>query len=249
MTKPYLSIIIPTYNEAKNFKDGLLKPAFKYLQKVTYPYEVIFVNDGSTDETGKLLESFCRARRDCHLLTIPHGGKAAAVTAGMLAGKGEYLLFTDFDQSTPLYQVDSFLEAHKNGAAVVIGDRDITTMKNKLLRRFRSWVFVTLVQVVLLPGIRDSQCGFKSFKKTIAKKVFSNLKVTKTGKVIGGYMGAFDVEALFLAKKLGCQIIQVPVEWKKVEGTRLNPLTEPIKMLIDTFKVRLFDLLGKYNSL
>lgn len=249
MTRPYLSIVIPAYNEAENFKRGLLKPAFQYLQKVKYSYEVIFVNDGSTDATGRLLTGFCRARKNCRLLIIPHGGKAAAVTAGMLAAKGEYLLFTDFDQSTPLDQVAKFLEAHANGYDVVIGDRNVTTMKNKLLRRLRSWAFVALVQVVLLPGIRDSQCGFKSFKNNVARKVFTNLKVTKTGKVTGGYMGAFDVEALFLAKKLGCRIAQVPVEWMKVEGTRLNPVTEPIKMAIDTFRVRLFDILGRYNDL
>lgn len=247
--KPFLSIIIPAYNEAENFKNGLLNPAFQYLQKVKYSYEVIFVNDGSTDETEKLLNSFCRVKKNCRLLTIPHGGKAAAVTAGMLEGKGEYLLFTDFDQSTPLYEVENFLKAHESGASVVIGNRGMIKMANKLLRKFRGWVFVTLVQAVLLPGINDSQCGFKSFKNSVAKRIFYNLKVTRTEKVSGGYMGAFDVEALFLAKKWGYKISQISVSWKKVEGKRLNPLIEPIKMLRDVFKVRFFDLVGKYNNL
>ncbi len=249
--KPYLSIIIPAYNEAKNFKDGLLKPAFDYLQKVKYSYEVIFVNDGSTDETAKLLNSFCRVEKNCRFLTIPHGGKAAAVAAGMLAGKGEHLLFTDFDQSTPLYEVDNFLQAHKNGADVVIGWRGVKeeTKDDTIFRKIRSYAFVLLVQIVLLPGIKDSQCGFKSFKQKYVKKIFSNLKVTNTGKVTGGYMGAFDVEVLFLAKKFGAKITQVPVSWVKIISTNLNFWKEPLQMALDTFKVRIYYILGKYDRL
>lgn len=248
--KPYLSIVIPAYNEANNFRDGLLKPAIDYLAKQKYPWEVIFVNDGSTDDTEKLLTAFCRANSDYQLLTIPHGGKAAAVTAGMLAARGEIVLFTDFDQSTPLAQIEKFIESHENGSDIVIGDRGVMDkMNNTFFRRFRSWVFLMLVQLVLIPGIRDSQCGFKSFKQKYIKKIFSNLKVTNTGVVTGGYMGAFDVEALFLGRKLNCKISQIVVDWNKVEGTRLNPVLEPIKMAIDVFKVRIFDILGKYDNL
>jgi glycosyltransferase involved in cell wall biosynthesis len=249
MKKPYLSVVIPAYNEAKNFHDGLLDPAIKYLARQKYDFEVIFVNDGSTDNTEKLLTAFCRAHSGYRLKTIAHGGKAAAVTAGMLAAKGEIILFTDFDQSTPLYQVEKFIEVHKNGADIVIGDRNVINMNNKVLRRIRSWVFLILVQTVLLPGVRDSQCGFKSFKNNFAKKIFKNLLVTKSEKVLGGYMGAFDVEALFLGQKLGAKIEQVPVEWNKVEGTRLNPLIEPLKMIRDVFKIKIFGMLGKYDNL
>lgn len=246
--KPYLSVVIPAYNEAGNFRAGVLEPVMAYLRHQKYTWDILFVNDGSTDETEILLKEFCRKNKNCSVTTIVHGGKAAAVTAGMLAASGGFVLFTDFDQSTPLNQVEKFLVAHKNGHEVVIGDRGVMTMNNKLLRRLRSWLFVTLVQIVLLPGVRDSQCGFKSFRNDAAKKIFSSLLVTKTGKVTGGYMGAFDVEALFLARKYGYKVAQVPVDWTKVEGTRLNPLTEPIKMVRDTVEVRIFDLLGKYNK-
>lgn len=247
--KPYLSVVIPAYNEAKNFHDGVLDYPLKYLAKQKYSWEVIFVNDGSTDDTKKLLEKFCKTNKHCRLLTIPHGGKAAAVKAGILEAQGDIILFTDFDQSTPLEQVEKFIAAHQRGSEVVIGNRGVLTMNNKLLRRFRSWVFVVLVQIILLGDITDSQCGFKSFKNFAAKKIFRSLRVTNSAKVSGGYMGAFDVEALFLAKKLGYKIAQVPVAWKKVEGQRLNPVTEPIKMLRDVFKVRLFDLLGRYQNI
>jgi hypothetical protein len=184
-------------------------------------------------------------------MTISHGGKAAAVTAGMLAAKGEIVLFTDFDQSTPLDQVADFIKAHKNGAGVAIGLRGVKeeTKDDTIFRKIRSWAFVFLVQAALLPGIKDSQCGFKSFKRQFVKPIFSNLKVTNTGKVSGSYMGAFDVEALFLAKKLGAKIDQVPVSWVKIVSNRLNFWKEPLQMAIDVLKVRIYDLLGKYNHL
>lgn len=246
--KPHLSVVIPTYNQAKNFRDGLLQPAVDYLAKQKYSWEVIFVNDGSTDDSKKLLTSFCRSHKGYSIFDIPHGGKAAAVTAGMLNASGDIILFTDFDQSTPLNQVEKFLAAHKKSFDVVIANRGgMAKMNNTPFRRFRSWIFVTLVQTILLPGITDSQCGFKSFTNKAAKQIFSRLLVTNTGKVTGGYMGAFDAEALYLAKKFGYKIAQIPVEWEAVEGILLNPLTEPLKMLRDIFKVRLYDLLSKYN--
>jgi len=246
--KPYLSVVIPAYNEAENFRNGVLVPALVFLKKQKYSWEILFVNDGSTDNTEKLLQDFCLKNKKSSVITIAHGGKAAAVTAGILKADGEIILFTDFDQSTPIDQVSKIITAHKAGYDVAIGNRGMSKMDNKLFRKLRSWIFLTLVQIVLLPGIMDSQCGFKSFKNAAAKRIFSNLKVTKTSKVVGGYMGAFDVEALFLARKLGYKTAQIPVSWKKVEGKRLNPLTEPIKMLRDVFRVRVFDFLGKYNT-
>ncbi|MCL4390440.1 MAG: glycosyltransferase [Patescibacteria group bacterium] len=238
--KPYLSVVIPAYNEARNFRDGVLDQAIGYLKKQKYSWEVLLVNDGSTDDTKVLLEGFCKKNRNCRLMTISHGGKAAAVTAGMLAAGGEMVVFTDFDQSTPLNQIEKFIKEHKAGAGVVVGDRGgMGKMNNTLFRRIRSMVFVTLVNIILLPGIRDSQCGFKSFTGGAAKEIFKSLKVTRTRKVTGGYMGAFDVEVLYLARKFGYKIVQVPVIWKNVEGTRLNPWLEPLKMLCDTVKVRL----------
>lgn len=251
--KPLLSIVIPAYNEAQNFHAGLLKPAIAYLKKQKYPLEVIFVDDGSTDQTNTLLQKLVRSKntlkKKYRLIKIPHGGKVAAVTAGILSARGKIILFTDFDQSTPLFQVDKFIASHQSGSDIVIGNRGgITKMDNTLFRRLRSWVFVTLVRIVLLPEIYDSQCGFKSFTCDSAKQIFPRLLATRTDKVTGGYMGAFDVEVLFIASKLGLKISQIPVNWKKIEGTRLNPLSEPIKMALDIVKIRIYNFLGKYPA-
>lgn len=248
---PKLSIVIPAYNEAKSFKEGLLDSALEYLKSVKYSYEVLFVNDGSTDDTKELLESLSKKDKHFKVITIGHGGKASAVTAGIMQAEGEIILFTDFDQSTPLYQVDSFLTAHENGADVVIGVRGAgsSTKQDTWVRKIRSAAFVTLVQLIALPGIKDTQCGFKSFKNDIAKKIFSNLQVSlPTGAITGGYMGAFDVEVLFLARKFKATIAQVPVTWIKFPSDRLNIWREPIKMLIDTIKVRLWGILRKYDA-
>lgn len=244
---PLLSVVIPAYNEADNYQAGVLHPAFAFLRRQKYAWEVIFVDDGSTDSTPRQLSGLVSRDHRFRVLTIPHGGKAAAVTTGMLAARGDYILFTDFDQSTPLNQVDRFLAAHREGADVVIGRR-AQTQNDTLVRRARSWAFVTLVQIVALPGISDSQCGFKSFTKGAAKKIFSSLKVCLPGgAVTGGYMGAFDVEALFLARKFGLTIAEVPVSWVKIVSSRLNIWKEPIKMALDTLKVRLWDILGRYG--
>ncbi len=244
-----LSVVIPAYNEAKNFRAGLLIPALDYLSRQKYSSEVIFVDDGSTDDTNKLLSSLVKKNKNYRLIKIPHGGKAAAVTAGVLGASGKIILFTDFDQSTPLSQAEKFLAAHKKGAQVVIGIRggDGTTKNDTLVRKIRSKAFVTLVQVVALPGIKDTQCGFKSFTRKAAREIFSSLKVSLSGKVAGGYMGAFDVEVLYLARKFGFAIFQVPVDWVKVPSEKLNVFQESIRMALDTFRVRGYDLSGRYD--
>ena len=249
MAKPYLSVVIPAYNEASNFRNGVLDEPLEYLQKQKYSWELIFVDDGSTDDTHKMLKSLCSLNDRVNLINIPHGGKAAAVTTGILSAKGDYILFTDFDQSTPLHQVEKFLNAHKNGADVVIGIRT-QTQKDTLVRKIRSWAFVALVQIVAIPNIKDSQCGFKSFTCAAAQKIFKNFKVCLPKKVvIGGYMGAFDVEALFLARKFGLEVAQVEVSWIKYLSDRLNIWKEPLQMALDTVKIRIYDILGKYDQI
>ncbi len=249
--KKYLSVVIPAYNEATNYLSGVLDPAISFLEKQKYPWEVLFVDDGSTDNTKQLLRNFCRQHHHCKLATIKHGGKAAAVTAGILKAAGEIILMTDFDQSTPLNQVKKFIAAHKKGYHLAIGSRGkkFKTEKDTLFRRFRGHIWVTIVQLVLSLGITDTQCGFKSFTKVTANRLFKNLKVTNIGKVVGGYMGAWDIEVLFLAKKAGHKIVEIPVRWVKIPGNRLNPWKEPLMMIRDAFKIRMFDLQGKYQGL
>lgn len=239
-----ISIVIPAFNEADNFRRGVLDEVKDYLENQDYSWEVILVNDGSTDETLKLIEDFSRKNSRFKIIDISHGGKVAAVTAGVKAANGEYILFTDFDQSTPINEVEKILEKFEKGADVVIGKR-VGKTGWSFSQRLRSIAFNLLVQIIALPGVTDTQCGFKAFKNNIGKKLFEELKVTfHTQK--GGYMGAFDVELLFLARKHGFLIKTIPVSWEYFESGRLS-VTEPIKMLIDIVKVRLTDIFSGYD--
>lgn len=200
------------------------------------------VNDGSTDNTPTLLKGFAKRHPGFRVLDIPHAGKVAAVSSGVFDAKGEYVLFTDFDQSTPITEVDKVMEKFSQGADVVIGERNSRDVNRTLFQSIRSKLFNLLVQLVLLPGIRDSQCGFKAFKAEAGKQLFSELQVThRTQK--GGYMGAFDAELLFLARKHGFAITSIPVAWKYYQSDRLS-WTEPLKMARDVVLVGLMDLKG-----
>jgi glycosyltransferase involved in cell wall biosynthesis len=246
---PRLSVVIPAYNESALLSAGVLNPVVDFLRQEKLSFEIVLVDDGSTDNTLALLHNFAKHQSGVRTLSIPHGGKAAAVMAGMMAARGRYILFTDMDQSTPISHVKQFLHLHDQGYQVVIATRGggAQTKHDTLIRKIRSQAFVTLVQLVALPGIVDSQCGFKSFEHQSARKIFSSLKVCRPqGVITGGYMGAFDVEVLFLARKFGYRIAQSPVNWIKIPSTRLNIWREPIKMLFDVLRIRLTDIQGKY---
>ena len=236
MKKIKLSVVIPVYNESKNFRAGVLDSLVKFTKSQKYAIEVIFVDDGSTDETPKLLKKFVKKHSGFKVLNILHGGKVIAVTNGINQAKGEIVVFSDFDQSTPISEITKFLEEFETGADVAIGER-IKKTGWSFFQNLRSKVFNLLTQIIVLPGIKDTQCGFKAFKNNVAKDLFSNLKVTKhTAK--DGYKGAFDVELLFLARRKGYRIASIPVEWNYIESSRLSPL-EPIKMLRDITTLRL----------
>ncbi len=236
MKKIKLSIVIPVYNESRNFRLGALDSVAKFLKSQKYGWEAILVNDGSTDETLTLLDNFAKKNPGFKVLDIPHGGKVVAVTAGVMESVGEIVLFTDFDQSTPISEATKFLAEFENGADVVIGER-IKKTGWSFFQNLRSKTFNLLSQAIVLPGIKDTQCGFKAFRNKVAKELFTNLKTTlHTAK--DGYKGAFDVEILFLARRRGYKIASVPVVWNYVESARLAKL-EPIKMLRDIIALRL----------
>lgn len=247
-SKSFLSVIIPAYNEVGNFKRGVLDQVDQYLRKQRFLAEVILVDDGSTDETGKLLANFSKKHNRFRILKKDHGGKLKAIEAGIGAAKGKIVLFTDFDQSTAISEFEKMLPEFAKSADIVIGERT-ERIGDRPFRYFRSRVLNFIIQLFLFGGIADTQCGFKAGKALILKKLFENLKVTRLAKPAGGFMGPFDIELLFLAKKLNYKIISVPVIWQYFKSKRLSILTEPARFLFDIFRIRLFDILGKYENL
>ena len=232
---PYLSVVIPSYNEKKNLSRGVLDEVFEYLEKQPFTWEVILSDDGSTDTTVARLNDYASKHKNVTVLKNIHAGKAPTVKAGMLAARGEWRVFTDFDQSTPLSEVEKLLQQAKKGFDIVIGSREIRG-------------FNMLVQLLAVPGIKDTQCGFKLFSAD-ATSLFNNLVVYGSHESRkDAFTGAFDVELLYLAKKYGYKIKEVPILWMHNETDRVSPVKDSLRMLRDIFRVRLTDLMGKYAA-
>ncbi len=252
MSKIYLSVVIPSYNEMSNLQKGVLDKVEHFLGKQKFEYEVIVVDDGSTDGSVEFVEKFTKENSKFKLLKNPHTGKAGAVSAGMLKAEGEYVLFTDMDQATPIEEINKLLPLISN-SDIVIGSRNSQRKGapwTRLLMAKGMMVLRTLL--VGLGGIQDTQCGFKLFKSDVAKKLFSRLNDLHHGfkKISGSSVKAgFDVELLLLAKNMGYSIKEVPVEWLYVETRRVSPIKDSLEAIDDLIRIRLSDISGKYKSL
>ena len=247
---PFLSIIIPSYNESRNISAGALDAVLQYLESSNYDWELVLSDDGSTDETPEYLDVFAKKNSRIRVLHNIHAGKAPTVTAGMLAARGKWRLFCDFDQSTPLKEVERLLVIAEQGHDVVIGSREMEGArrdKEPFYRHIMGRGFNIIVQTLAVPGILDTQCGFKLFSEAAAKKLFSQLYVYGSKQARkDAYTGAFDVELLFLANKHGFSIKEVPITWKHAQTDRVSPVKDSLRMFRDILAIRLAALRGKY---
>lgn len=249
MDRIKLSIIIPAYNEEKNLRRGILDEVGNYLEQVNYSYEVIIVDDGSKDETVRLVKDFIQGRSGFKLLKNTHGGKALTVMAGLLAAKGEIALFADMDQATPIPEVGKFFPKFEEGYDLVIGSRHGRTGA-PLIRKLAAWSFATLRNLTLGLPFKDTQCGFKAFNEKSRIEIFTQLRPqwekmrSKRPSVNAG----FDVEALFLAKKMGFKIAEVEVSWHYVGTKRVNLIWDSLAAIKDMLRIRWNDLTGKYDK-
>lgn len=248
--KIYLSIIIPAYNEEPNFINGTLSEVPKYLEKQHYSYEILIVDDGSDDNTAKLGDDFAKKHENVRVIKNPHQGKAETVKKGVQESKGEIILFTDFDQATPLSEVEKLLPLFPQ-YDIAIGSRQLPGAKREkepIYRHLMGLGFNLVVQMIAVRGIWDTQAGFKCFKSDVAKKLFAMLKVYGKGKQIqGALVTAFDVELLFLAKKHGYKIKEIPIIWHHVSTSRVSPVKDSLRMFRDVLKVRANDIRGFYK--
>ncbi len=246
---PKLSIIIPSYNEEENIQAGALDQISRYLGEAPFTWEVIISDDGSTDGSRDLAKNFVKKHAGFRLLKNAHAGKAAAINTGVGEAKGEIILFTDMDQSTPLEEVEKLLPYYDQGYDVVFGSRGKARKNFSPIRQITSWGFRTFRQLFLLGHVVDTQCGFKSFKSKVAKELFPKLSVLRE-KATGWSVSAFDVELLFLAEKKGCRLKEVDVVWSQQDistgkGNRL--VKESIDMLKQIITIKTNDLKGLYR--
>jgi len=225
----HLSVIIPAYNEEKRLSNTL-REINKYLSKQSYDSEILVVNDGSKDRTAQIVKDLKLEIANLKLIDNKlNQGKGAVVRQGMLEARGEYRLFTDADNSTSINHLEKMWPLFEKGYDVVIGSRDSRDIKEAcqavsqpLWKRLAGDIGNIAIQVVLIWGIWDTQCGFKGFTKKAAEDIFKKCKINRW---------AFDVEALALAKKLGYKIGIVPVYWINAPESRVK-----LKGYINFFK-------------
>lgn len=244
-----LSVVIPAYNEVKNLKRGVLAAVYEYLSKVNYSWEVLIMDDGSMDETIKVIEAFTKNHPGFKLYKEPHRGKGGTVIAGMLKTKGDIVLFTDMDQSTPIDQIEKFFPKFEEGSDIVIGSRHGRPGQT-LIRKFMAYGFSFLRFLILRLPFKDTQCGFKAFKKEAAKKIFERMQIFRQGSETKGaaVTAGFDLELLYIARKLGLKISEVGVEWYEYGDRReVSPLKDSWEGFRDLVRVRINALQGKYK--
>jgi dolichyl-phosphate beta-glucosyltransferase len=246
-----LSLVIPAFNEAHRLEATLIK-SWNYLNASGSTFELLLIDDGSTDGTSAVARLFAQDHAGTIVRTIPHAGKAAAVRAGMLAASGEYIAFADADLATPLENLDEFIKRAEAGADVVIGSREGSGSRRigePAYRHLMGRVFNRMVQLLVLPGIEDTQCGFKLFRREPAQTILNRaLLYRDLSAVAGPRVTAFDVELLVIARDLRMRIDVVPVVWTYGEQSKVNPLRDTLYNARDIVQVRVNRTLGRYRS-
>jgi dolichyl-phosphate beta-glucosyltransferase len=242
---PYLTIVIPAYNEADAIRAGKLARVFDWLEQQDFHSELILVDDGSLDGTAQLARE-AGVRVEC----IQHAGKAAAIVAGIHAAAGEIILFTDMDQATPIFEATKLLECIKTRSNVAIGSRGLVRSGAPVGRYILSWGQILLRYFLLGVRITDTQCGFKAFTRRAALEVLQHLKVyhpARQGAIQGpSVTSGFDVEFLFVANRLGHRISEVPVQWNYQETRRVRLVKDAVRGMRDLLRIAWMRLLRRY---
>lgn len=237
-----LSILIPAYNEQYRLPKTVLE-TIVWCTKNRIEYELIIIDDGSEDDTLSIAKLFATQIENIRYIACQHSGKGAAIRMGMLNSNGNYVLFMNADGATPLDEIPKLLNKVRAGVNIALGSRVaqypneikvITSLHRKILGR----IFAALVNIFTIPGFGDTQCGFKMFRKEIIHEVFSRQK-------INGY--AFDVEILYLAKRLGFSIAEIPVNWINIDGSKVGLFKDSTKMLVDILRIRWIHRHEKWN--
>lgn len=251
MKKIFLSVVVPAYNEETNVRLGALDKVCRYLEHQPYTWEVIVVDDGSTDGTTGLLEELKNSNTGIRIIYNPHQGKAATVMTGVRQAYGEIILFTDLDQATPIDEIEKLLPWFEKGYDVVIGSRNTRREGAPLWRIIMARGFMILRSIILgLSGISDTQCGFKAFRRRTAHDIFDRVQLYGQMEPVSGSMvkAGFDIELLFLAINRGYTIREVPVDWHYVDTRRVNPLNDSWQAIIDLVRIRINAARGLYDD-
>ncbi len=219
------------YNEEARIR-GTLDRVVSFLAEWHHTWEVIVADDGSTDGSGRIIEEFTALYSDVRLLKLPHRGKGWAVKNGMMGAQGEYRLLCDADLSVPIEQVERLLPPQTEGADIAIGSREAPGARRigePERRHIMGRAYNMLVRFLAVPGVHDTQCGFKCFRGVVASQLFQ-------GKTVDGF--SFDVETLLRARRAGMALKEVGVDWHYREHSKVRPLRDSLAMTCDLLKIR-----------
>lgn len=242
LDQAYLSIVIPAFNEECRIGTTLDSIA-NYLSSRKESIEVIIVDDGSSDSTSVAAFAFKDKIKNLSVYTLPKNrGKGYAVKYGMLKARGEYRLFNDADGATAIVEVERLEKVFKNDIDLAIGSRALpcneTGVSADLHRKIIGRIFNAIINILVVPGVSDTQCGFKMFSAKAADLLFNKQHIDHF---------AFDVELLFLARKNRLMIKEVPINWTNIEGSKVNLINDSIKMFRDVVAIRFRHLIGAYK--
>lgn len=246
-----LALIIPAYNEAARIAETT-RAALAWMQDRPHARELIVVDDGSDDDTAAIATAAMAGDERGRVLRIPHGGKAVAVRAGILAATGEQIAFSDADLATPLVFMDALRFALEHGADIAIGTREgagARRIGEPFYRHVMGRVFNGLVRVLLIPDVHDTQCGFKLFRAEVARDLVarSRLYSADSAPLTGPRVTAFDVELLTIARLRGYRVESVPVVWTYGAGSKVRPAHDTWHNLRDVFQVWIGAKRGNYQ--
>ncbi len=236
-----LSIIVPLYNETHRLTPGI-EAIRDYLDSKDFPCEVVFVDDGSTDGTAKMVNEIIEGDDRFRLVAYPlNQGKGNAVKVGMLEAKGAVRLFTDIDLSVPIGRADDFFSKVQEGNPIVIGTRRVEASNVKVhqprYREILGEAYRRIVQAAFAPGISDFTCGFKAFNAEATETIFSQSRIKRW---------SFDSEILFLATRWGYPVFEIPVEWVNSPATRVNLILDVGRSAWELFLIRFYWFANRY---
>lgn len=249
MSTPFLSIIIPAFNEENRLYTSL-KRVCEYLYAQSYSSEILVIENGSNDNTWRIAEDFATSWNDknnngyplVHVLQETKRGKGLAVKRGMLAAHGDYRFMCDIDFSMPITEINRFFPSALENFDIAIASREAAgavRYNEPAYRHFVGRIFNTMIRILALPGLQDTQCGFKCFRASIAEELFNLQSIT-------GW--SFDVEVLYIARKRGYRIIEIPIPWYFNPDSKISVLNDSFHMALDLLRIRINERRGKYAS-
>lgn len=229
-----LSLIIPAYNEERRIGENLALVE-AYLDSLRQPCEIIVIDDGSEDRTLEIVREHAQGSTDLRIITYtPNRGKGYAIRQGMFAARGHLVGFSDADLSAPIDELGKLISAIEGGCGIAIGSRAIRgaelLIHQPRYRELGGKLLNLAIRTLAVPGIHDTQCGFKLFKGDAAREIFSRC-------FLNGW--AFDVEALYLARRLGYRIAEIPVRWSHSAESKIKPFRAGLEVIRDIFRIRL----------